>query len=207
MREADRIYTVAFTGRSGSGKSFAAGYFRKKGIPSIDCDLLAARVLKAGSGCLDELATAFGTDIINPDGKLNRRLLASRAFGSRESKHILDGITHPYILVELKKEIDILQKAGERLCIIEAPALLESGLQESVDSVVLFISPESDLIARIVQRDAIDREDAGQRIKMQIEESLLKEIADYIVYNNGTIPEFTGELDKLYGKLVEWSSI
>ena len=74
----------------------------------IDADKFAKKVVEKGSSTLSELAKNFGDEIINPDGTLNRKMLAQKAFSSKESTSLLNSITHPAILTLVKKEIEEL---------------------------------------------------------------------------------------------------
>jgi len=202
-----KIITVAFVGRSGSGKSLAVKYFQSKGVSSIDCDILARRVVDTGSSCLIELTMEFGDDILNPDGTLNRTALAAKAFNNMDSKTKLDSITHPYILLELQNELDILTEKGEKLCVIEAPALFESGLNENVDKIVLISSEYENLVNRITSRDEIDIKQAKTRIDIQLDDETLVNKVDFVIYNNGSDQDFFSSLDILYENIQEYICI
>lgn len=198
-----RVFTVAFTGNSGAGKSLAAEYLGRKGIPSIDCDVLARKVVEVGSPCLDELITEFGKTILNEDGTLNRKELANIAFSDISKKQKLDSITHPYIIAEVEKELEVLRNAGTKICIIEAPALIESGFYKNVDMIVLIGSSRETLISRISKRDSISNYDAKKRIDSQVNDSETKTIADYTIDNDGTYDEYIEKLEKLRIELLK----
>lgn len=83
------IYVAGLTGQTGSGKSTVADIFRAHGVCVIDCDRLARETVEPGSPVLGELARLFGGDLILPDGSLDRRKLAERAFASEERRKFL----------------------------------------------------------------------------------------------------------------------
>lgn len=199
-----RFYVAALTGQSGTGKSLASDYLAGKGVPVIDGDVLARRVVEPGHKCLDELTEAFGKAILNGDGSLDRQKLADLAFATPENKRRLDSITHPYIIEEALDEFDRLHAAGEKFCVVEAAALIESGLYANTNKIILIKADRDVQIDRIVARDDITREQATSRIAAQYEEDVVEKLAHYIIENNGTKEEFYQKLDALQAQLVEW---
>lgn len=85
------------TGGSGSGKTLASSMFAELGIEIIDADAVSREVTNKGSKCLNELVEYFGNEILQTDGTLNRRHLASIAFSDVEKTKMLNTITHKYI--------------------------------------------------------------------------------------------------------------
>ena len=88
------MITLGITGRSGCGKSTVTAVFAAHGVPLADADQLSREILLPGSPLLPQLAARFGGDILKPDGTLDRRLLADRAFATPEGKAALDSLTH-----------------------------------------------------------------------------------------------------------------
>ena len=86
---------IAITGRSGSGKSTVSAYYGSLGYPVLDADRTAREVTRPGGPCLAQLCDAFGSDILLPDGTLDRGCLAARAFATPEGTRRLTDITHP----------------------------------------------------------------------------------------------------------------
>ena len=87
------MITLGITGRSGCGKSTVTAVFAAHGVPLADADQLSREILLPGSPLLPQLAARFGGDILKPDGTLDRRLLADRAFATPEGKAALDSLT------------------------------------------------------------------------------------------------------------------
>ena len=88
---------VGLTGQTGAGKSTVGQMLSNIGFFSIDCDKLSRLVTSKGSPVLSELALEFGEDIIKNDGELDRKLLAKRAFATKEDTERLNNVTHPAI--------------------------------------------------------------------------------------------------------------
>ena len=92
------LYVVGLTGPTGAGKSAVAALLEKGGLSLIDADRLCREAVEPGTPCLAELAESFGRDILLPDGSLNRKELARRAFSSRESTERLNALVHPPVI-------------------------------------------------------------------------------------------------------------
>lgn len=108
---------IAITGRSGSGKSTVSAYYGSLGYPVLDADRTAREVTRPGGPCLAQLCDAFGSDILLPDGTLDRGCLAARAFATPEGTRRLTDITHPAIIRELLDSVAAAQSTGVRSCL------------------------------------------------------------------------------------------
>ena len=199
-----RFYVAALTGRSGSGKSYASEYLAEKGTLTIDSDVLAREVVEKGSKCLDELVEEFSSEILKADSTLDRKKLADICFANERKKSKLDRIIHPYIIERLLSCFDELKENGARYCVVEAGALVESGLYAVCDRIVMITADEDKQIERIMLRDGITLQQAQTRLEAQLHAAELKDLCDMIITNNGTLEEFDIKLDSLAGQLNLW---
>ena len=103
---------AVLTGQTGAGKSTVSQRLAARGCAVIDCDAVTHDPALYSGECLAELQKAFGRDIIRPEGTLDRRLLARRAFADDESTQTLNRITHPVIFGRLRAEIAAKKAAG-----------------------------------------------------------------------------------------------
>ncbi len=186
---------IGITGESGSGKSTVCDILRKKGCVIIDADEIAKGITEKGSPVLKRLSDAFGSDIINDDDTLNRRLLASRAFKDYESKALLDSITHPEIVNICKAEAEKETKNG-KCVIIDAPLLFTSGLWEICHKTVKVYAPENIRLQRILKRDNISEQEALLRFSKQTLEAAASKAAD-ITVNNYPPYDIESEINKI----------
>ncbi len=199
-----RFYVAALAGRSGAGKSFASAYLEKKGVPVVDGDDVARAVVGPGSPCLAALVREFSADILLEDGSLNRRLLGERCFADADKKRRLDEITHPFIIERMLDRFDELHEKGYAYCLVEAPALIESGLYAVCDRIILVTAGEDVLVGRIMARDGLSREQAQTRVRAQMAEDAVRKLSDAVVENTGTPEEFCKKLDELKVQLDIW---
>ncbi|MBQ7596731.1 MAG: threonylcarbamoyl-AMP synthase [Clostridia bacterium] len=176
------------TGQTGAGKTLVSQALAEKGVYVIDCDVTARKVAEKGSPVLDSLAEAFGKDIILPDGTLNRKALAQKAFGSEEGEKLLNSITHPAITKLVRDEI-ISNKDNYRLFAVDAALLFESEIYDYCTKTIVVTADESIRLKRIMKRDGISQAEAQLRINAQKSAEYYISKADAVIKNNG------GEID------------
>lgn len=172
---------IGLTGQTGAGKTTVCDYARELSCDIISADAIAREVMKKGSPLLKKLEGLFGSDITDSDGLLNRRLLASRAFSSRENTDLLNSTVHPYIIGKAEEEIKALGKKGSRVIVFDASQLFESGGERLCDSVIAVTAPQRIRLERIMKRDGISEEAAMLRINAQYDEDYYTSRADYVI--------------------------
>lgn len=180
-----KIKLIGLTGQTGAGKSTVARIFAENGYTVINADSLVGRVYSENKYCLSAVAARFGHDIINPDGSLNRKLLAQRAFSSPENTKALGELVHPFVLSQTLREL----KNAKTDVVFDAPQLFESGIDVLCDAVVSVAADESVRLKRIIERDKITEQQAEQRINAQFDEEFFRQNCDYIIENNSGSPE------------------
>ncbi len=177
------MIVYGLTGKTGAGKSTVALALKEKGFYIIDGDIIARHITDKGKPALKELSDFFGKDIINPDGTLHRKLLASRAFSSKENTAKLNEITHPHICAEFLEEIERAKKEGYEKALIDAAAILESDCKRLCDKIIVVTAPADIRLERILLRDGITREQALTRMNAQRDDEYYFSRADIIVRN------------------------
>lgn len=185
---------VGITGGSGTGKSTVAKCLRAFGARIIDADAVARRVVEKGQPALAEIEEEYGKQVIAPDGTLSRSALAKIVFCDEKALHKLNQITHKYIIEEIKQEI---AAASEETVVIDAPLLIESGLNAICHSVVCVTAEKETRIARIMARDGLSREMAENRIASQKEDGFYREMSDFEIRNNGDETQLKNEVAKI----------
>ncbi len=177
---------IGLTGQTGAGKSTVCDFLRQMSFCIIDCDKVAREVTEKGSPLLEKLAAAFGNDIISADGILDRRLLAARAFSSKEKTELLNKITHPEILNAIKTKIFA---STREYIVLDAPTLFESGADKLCDRIIAVLCDENKRKDRIVARDNLSSEQADVRLSAAKCNEFFIEQADAVIFNDGTFSE------------------
>ena len=201
------FYVAALTGRSGSGKSYASHLLADMGVAVIDGDAVAREIVEPGSAALGRLVRTFGRDILFEDGTLNHRRLGDICFADPDKKSKLDGITHPAIIERITQRFDELKAAGKPYCVVEAPALIESGLYSICDRCVMIEADEEREIERLIERDSLTHEQARRRLSAQTSPDDVRPLCDLVIQNNGTVEEFEQAVLSLKLQLDMWFNV
>lgn len=203
----DSMKVIGLTGGSGAGKGEVSLCFMTYGIRALDTDKVARLVTAPGSKCLSELVDEFGREILLPDGRLNRHGLAKIVFGENdeEEKHrklsTLNRITHKHIIDEINSWLNCRAAAGDKIAVVDAPQLFESGFDKHCDFIIGVVADREVRLRRIIARDGIERSAAEKRIDSQLSDDFFTKECDFIVHNNGGIDELDGQLQTILKKL------
>ena len=189
----EKPFTLGITGQTGAGKGYVCEYLESLGFKIVDADVQSRKLTCDNSPVFPSLCRAFGDDIVN-GGVLNRKLLAKRAFETREKTDLLNSIMHPAITEMCKAEAD-------GLCVLDAPQLFEAGLENDCYKVISVTAPLEVRLSRIVERDGILREDAFVRINAQHPESYYIEKSDFVIVNDGT-NDIKNEIDNILEEIL-----
>ena len=170
---------IGLTGGIGSGKTTVLRWFETQNISCFESDVVAKTLLNSSLKSL--VIKAFGNNIYNSSGILNRKKLAACVFNNPKELAKLNRIVHP--AVEKAFE-DFKQKHKDDSIIIkEAAILFESGGYKNCDAIILVIASEESRIQRVVKRDNIKKNDVEARIKLQWSDDKKKVLSDYLIQN------------------------
>ncbi|WP_027365518.1 dephospho-CoA kinase [Desulfotruncus alcoholivorax] len=197
------MLVVGLTGNIGSGKSTVARILKDLGARVVDTDQIARDVVAPGTSGLNQIINQFGTEVLNPDGTLNRRKMAQIVFGNPEALARLNGIIHPEIRSVL---LDIIsaykEKADAPLLVIEVPLLFETGMNRLVDEAWLVTVEPEVQINRIISRDHASVEEAKNRIAAQMPQEAKIKLADRVIDNSNGMEETLIQVKKIWDRAV-----
>ena len=196
---------VGLTGASGSGKGYLCSLLADKDICIIDTDKVYHKMISSPSPCVEALASAFGQEIIDVDGGVDRTKLGAIVFSSEEKLKLLNSVAHRFIR---SKCDEIIRNTDARIVILDAPVLFESGFDAMCDVTVGVVAREDIRVDRIMRRDGISRDRALARVNNQHSDDWFEANCDIIVENSsGEITEIAEKLKKelmrLYGSKEE----
>lgn len=194
------MYVLGITGGIGSGKSTAAELFEALGAVVIHLDDLAKRLISAGGPLVDDVAATFGEGVLGADGGIDHAALAAVAFTSGDAARRLDAIVHPAVYAAVAGALDALLELPEppEIVVIDIPLLVEAPLFFDLLDSVLAISASEDLRLQRVEARGMSEEDARTRMALQASDAERREVADYVIENDGTKTEFEMELVRLW---------
>ncbi|KAM3658304.1 bifunctional coenzyme A synthase [Ammospiza nelsoni] len=163
-----RPYVIGLTGGTGSGKTSMAKLLGQLGAFVIDADQLGHAVYAPGGPAHEAVVAAFGAEILNKDGTINRKVLGAKVFGNQEQLKRLTDIVWPRIAQMVKEKVREADAQGKAVCVLDAAVLLEAGWQDMVHEVWTAIIPEEEAVRRIVARDGLTEEAARRRLQSQM---------------------------------------
>ncbi len=195
---------IGITGSSGAGKSMVSDLLAARGYTVINADRTYHAILKSNKEMTAELVDAFGTDILNDEGRVSRPLLATKVFGAADTVtrlHTLNEITHKYVMSEIRSRLHALQKIGVHTVILDAPQLFEAGADLLCDAVIGIVASRALRLARIMARDGIDEAAALARLDAQKSDEFFSTHCDRILENNSDKQALVAGLDAILSEL------
>lgn len=187
---------VALTGGIASGKSTVVQLFKALQTPVVDADQIARQLVAVGQPLLEQLVAAFGSDILNADGSLNRQAMRQRIFSNNQQKRMLEQLMHPAIYAQI--ECELQQYTTAAYVLIDIPLLAENQAQKRFDRVLVVDCPVELQRQRLLQRDAISAELADQIIASQATREQRIALASEIIDNTATLEQLAQRVKSLH---------
>jgi dephospho-CoA kinase len=197
------LLVIGLTGGIASGKSEAAARFVALGVPVLDADRIARELVAPGQPLLAEIYTTFGTDLRLPDGSLDRAALGRRVFADPGERRRLEALLHPKIRDEMVRR---LAQLDAPYAILVAPLLVESGMTDMVDRVLVIDVPESLQRTRSQQRDGHDAQHVERILAAQADRQTRLELADDVIVNTGDLGELESAIRQLHQRYLALAS-
>ncbi|WP_376696015.1 dephospho-CoA kinase [Wenzhouxiangella sp. EGI_FJ10305] len=198
-----RPLLVALTGGVASGKTSVSNRLAELGAPVVDTDLIAREVVAPGSAGLKAVVDAFGPEILDASGALDRPALRERVFARPAQRESLEAILHPLIERESRRQIDRHHDADYVVLVV--PLLIESGLFRDADRIVVVDVPESLQIQRLLARDGVDQAQAEAMLSAQASRSERLAVATDVIDNSGSLDDLVQATDELHERLLTLS--
>ncbi|MBX9565207.1 dephospho-CoA kinase [Aeromonas hydrophila] len=180
------MYVVAITGGIGSGKTTVANQFAELGIEVVDADVIAREVVEPGTPALAAIAAHFGSEVITPDGQLDRRRLRERVFTDPQAKGWLNALLHPLIRTKMQRQC---AAARSPYCLLVVPLLVENRLTALANRVLVIDVDEATQIERTCRRDGVSHEQAQAILAAQASRAERLAAADDVLDNQNGTPE------------------
>src|SRR6202007_796567 len=178
---------IGLTGGIGAGKSALSKTFSDCGGIIVDGDVIAREVVQPGTEGLASLVDAFGNDILQRDGSLDRPALAAKAFRDDDARKKLNGIVHPLVG---KRRAEIIASGSDDAVVVEdIPLLVESGMAPLFPLVVVVHADAEVRVRRLVEQRGMSEEDARARIAAQADDEQRRAVADVWLDNSGSPAE------------------
>jgi len=183
---------IGVTGTIASGKSTACRYLAlEKGARWIDADLVARAVVRDMAG---QLADLFGEEILTEDGDVDRKALGRAVFGDAQKLALLNQTVHPETCRRIGR---MIERAPEKLVIVEAIELLRSDLKDMIDTVWVVYAEPKIRIRRMMAERGLSEEEAAARVTSQLDDDAYRALADVVIASSeGDVSELTAQIDR-----------
>ena len=185
---------IGITGTIASGKTTVSILLRRMGYRVFDCDGYSRTLYRKNDPCFEQITDAFGSDILDEFGEIDRGKLAAVIFSDEEKRKKLNSITHPAIVAGMDRFF--ANHTDETLVFAEVPLLFEAHLESHFDAILVVACAKEKAVARMMEDRDYTREEAEARYESQIHPERQIEQATIVIMNDGTITE-------LYEKVVD----
>ncbi len=195
-----RTLIVGVTGQLATGKSTVAAMLAEHGAAVINADLLAHRALRPKGACFKKVVRTFGKDILKK-GEIDRKGLAEIVFSNEKKLKKLEGIIHPFVISETRRQTSLFKKSGKRVVVLDVPLLFESKMDKGTDLTVAVKASRAVQLKRIAQQKRMEKGEALRRIRAQFPMAEKARLADIIVNNGGTLERTKEQVAEIWGML------
>lgn len=197
---------VGLTGGIGSGKSTAARMFRELGAVVFDADVLAREAVAPGTEGHRAVVERFGADVLAPGGELDREALAAVVFADPAARRDLEAIVHPEVR-RLFAEGSEAYRDSDRVVVLSAPLLVETGMHSAFDVLVVMAVPEPVQVERLMRDRGMSEEEIQARMQAQAPLEDKAAVADILLDNEGSPEDLERQVDRIWGDLVARAAV
>ena len=201
LKQKNNKVIIGLTGSFGSGKSTVAGIFASYGAKIIDADKIARGCFRRAGRIYKKIISAFGAGVISKDRQIDRGELSKLVFSDKKKLRKLNSIVHPEVIRIIKTKINAIKKG---VIILDAPLLLEAGLRNKVDKLIVVTAGRDRQLKRLLKKGSLDRAGILKRMEFQIPFRVKARLADFIIDNSGTLEKTRKQAAEIRRKL--WKS-
>jgi dephospho-CoA kinase len=194
------LLRIGLTGGIASGKSMVSQRFAELGVPVIDADVASRAVVEPGTAGLAEVVRRFGAGILGATGELDRQALRKLIFVDPALRQALDAILHPLIRAEMGRQA--AAAVGPYLVMV-IPLLVEGGVRDHLDRVLVVDADEALQLERLQSRDGSSREQAQAILAAQAGRAQRLSAADDVLINGGSVAELRQAVDGLHERYLK----
>ncbi len=194
---------LGITGPSGAGKTTLTTIL-KNGYNSytISADEVAKKLSNDNkTPYFKEMVKLFGKDILQEDGKLNRKKIASIIYQNNEKRKSLNNLTFQYVVKDISNQIEKVKNQKYDYIGIDVPLLYEAKMEKICDAVIAVVAEDEEKISRICKRDKISKEIAKKRLEIQNNNEFFAKKANFVIHNDGTIEKLKKSLKEIIEKI------
>lgn len=184
---ASKTLRIGLTGGIGSGKSTVSAMLSNMGAVVIDADAISRQLTARGGAALPAIAQAFGAQMIDGDGAMDRQAMRALVFANPGARQQLEAIIHPLVTQTIRQQAQAAADAGARVVVLDIPLLVEAGdrWRKEVDKILVVDCSEETQIERVMQRSGLQRDEVQRIIAQQASRQQRAQMADVLLLNEG----------------------
>jgi len=196
------MFLVGLTGGVATGKSTVSNMFRELGVPVIDADAMARRIVEPGRTAWKAIKDEFGQCVFHDNGELNRAALRTIIFEDEDQRQKLNRITHPEIYKEMWWEAVKCAASGYQYIIMDLPLLFEAGVMVPYMHKIIVVTCEEDLqLQRLMEQRHLSERDAKLMIGAQMNLDQKASMAQFVIENSGSLYDTTDQVSRIHSNL------
>ncbi|MDE2860201.1 MAG: dephospho-CoA kinase [Chloroflexota bacterium] len=189
---------IGLAGGIGAGKSEVSRILGEMGAEVLNADRYGHEVYLPGTDGHREVVEAFGEDVLQPNGEVDRRALGGKVFGNPEAMARLNAIAWPRIRQKIEDGIEEQRQRGTGVVVLDAAVLIEAGWTDAADEVWVVTAPEGDVVSRLQARNNLTEEQVRARMASQMSSEERVKYADVVVSNEGDLEGLQRDIEKLW---------
>ena len=197
------MLVLGLTGSIGTGKSNVTRVLQELGAEVIDADKVGHEAYVPHTESWNEVVDAFGRDILQPDGEIDRRKLGAIVFADAGQMAKLNGIMHPRMAGMVAEKINQMRSQGVQVVVVEAALMFEAGWETLVDEVWDTASPLETVFQRLMSRNGLEEAEVRKRIGSQMDIQERLDRADVVVENSGAVADLEATVGSLWESRVK----
>ena len=196
------MLVIGLTGSIGTGKSEAARQLEALGASIISADQVGHEAYTPNTEAWEHVVSAFGDEILQDDGEIDRRKLGTIVFSDPGQLERLNQIMHPRMAQMVADKVEVLRGQGVEVVVLEAALLFEAGWDSLVEEVWTTDSPEQAVIERLKVRNGMSEEEARKRMSSQMGRTERLDRSDYVIENSGDMVALGVAIKELWDRRV-----
>ena len=196
------MLVIGLTGSIGTGKSEAARQLEALGASIISADQVGHEAYTPNTEAWEHVVSAFGDEILQDDGEIDRRKLGTIVFSDPGQLERLNQIMHPRMAQMVADKVEVLRGQGVEVVVVEAALLFEAGWDSLVEEVWTTDSPEQAVIERLKVRNGMSEEEARKRMSSQMSRTERLDRSDYVIENSGDMVALGVAIKELWDRRV-----
>lgn len=195
---------IGLTGGIAAGKSAAATRLEELGAVLIDHDVLAREAVAPGTVALGDIVEAFGPEVLDAEGALDRAALGAVVFADLDALTRLNDIVHPCVRrLSAEREAAAATADPGAVVVHDIPLLVETGQADAFHVLVVVHAPAELRVERLVEQRGLSPEEARGRVAAQVDDEARLAVADVVLDGTGTVEALRAQVDELWARLAE----